>query len=218
MTPIEYCIARVFKGQTPSPEKPVACAPREPAIADAPTGAYTAPPVPPMDPGAPPDPPVTAAESSEGGSAPEMSRRYLGDALYARDMYLPDKRAQREVKPLYSSFPAHLVGDPKEEDRRRVQREADRQVGAVSLARAGVIEAQLVAAAEAEAAARRETHLAMVARCRAEVRHLEARPDDINEPAFGVVIGVEDWRAEMRGVEYHEQMRQKLQERTQGVQ
>ncbi len=39
---------------------------------------------------------------------------------------------------------------------------------------------------------------AAIARCNAEISALEARPDDVPERAYGITMGVEDWRMEIR--------------------
>ena len=40
-----------------------------------------------------------------------------------------------------------------------------------------------------------------IARCEAEIHFLESRPDDVQEMAHLVALGIEDWKAEKRLLE-----------------
>jgi hypothetical protein len=63
----------------------------------------------------------------------------------------------------------------------------------------GQRETQLILEAESEARRRR------IAQCEEEIRRIEARPDDVQERAYLVTMGVEDWRAEKRLLEWEAQ-------------
>jgi hypothetical protein len=70
------------------------------------------------------------------------------------------------------------------------------QVLAEEAARMAIIEGEretrLIREAEREAA---------IARCQREIRAIEQRPADVDEKAYLVALGVEDWRAELRIIE-----------------
>lgn len=84
-----------------------------------------------------------------------------------------------------------IPSPPRQKDAAAIKLSEDRRMAEVERHR----EAQLIAEAESAAQRRR------IARCEQEIRMIENRPANVDEKAYLVAMGIEDWKAEKRLLE-----------------